>query len=201
MDKRLIQFITAIMAAAIVMILHELPKSLLYCTKEGKLSKKSLYRILSIQHYIDPIGVVLCVTTFAGFSKPHMYRIKNKSLNKALGITGFISLAVIYLISVFVLKHVFGLNHTMEYRTSISLFEEILLYLFCNISFISFGMFLVNLFPIATFDMGNLIAGISPVKFFDYVRKDYFTKIILIFILMLGIVTDISEMVLRILLG
>lgn len=204
MEKQLIDLGTAVVAAIIVMILHELPKTLLYYKMDQDSSKSSLKYALKLQHYIDPIGLIFCVATHGGFSKPYMYRIKDKKLNKALGITGYVSLAVIYILSVLALRFIFGVtctNGVFQYPSTLGIVAVILMYLSFNLAFISFGMFLVNLFPIATFDMGNLIAGVSPMKFFEYLRKDYFMKVILVFVLIFGFTTGIGEIVLSILLG
>lgn len=204
MEKQLLDLGTKIVAAVIVMIVHEFPKTIVYYKMDQDSSKRSLKNALRVQHYIDPIGLIFCIATSGGFSKPYMYRIKDKKLNKALGITGYLSLALVYSFSVLALKFIFGvtsINGAFQYASTIGIIGIILTHLCFNLAFISFGMFLVNLFPIATFDMGNIIAGVSPMKFFEYLRKDYFMKVILVFVLMFGFTSSIGEIALSILLG
>lgn len=203
MEKHLLDLSTAVVAAVIVMILHELPKTLIYHRMDQDSSKRSLKYALRVQHYIDPIGLIFCVATYGGFSKPYMYRIKDKKLNKALGITGYLSLISIFALSILSLKYIFGVTTNagaFQYDASMNMVSVVFMYLCFNLSFISCGMFFVNLFPIATFDMGNIIAGVSPMKFFEYLRKDYFMKIILMLVLVLGVTSSIGEIVLSLLL-
>lgn len=203
MEKHLLDLGTAVVAAIIVMIAHELPKTVVYYNMDQDSKKRSLKYALRFQHYIDPIGLIFCVATHGGFSKPYMYRIKDKKLNKALGITGYLSLTAVFSLSVLALKFIFHVTTSdgaFQYDASMGYLSVIMMYLCFNLAFISLGMFLVNLFPIATFDMGNLLAGISPVKFFEYLRKDYFMKILLIFGLILGITTSAGQVVLSALL-
>lgn len=203
MEGQWITIATGVLAAIIVMILHELPKSIVYYYMDQSRSKRSMKYALKLHHYIDPIGVIFCLIAYGGFSKPYMYRIKDKKLNCVLGITGFASLLILFASSVTILKYVFGMsyfNGAFQYTSTLGKFSLILMYLFFYLACFSFGMFCVNLFPIATFDMGNIIAGISPTKFFEYLRKDYTMKILLMFVLMFGIIAGIGEMVLSILL-
>lgn len=203
MEKHVMDLCTALVAAMIVMVAHELPKTVVYYTMDRDTKKRSLKYALRFQHYIDPVGLIFCVATHGGFSKPYMYRIKDKKLNKALGITGYLSLFLVFSLSVLALKfffHVTTADGAFQYDASMGMIAVIGMYLCFNLSFISLGMFLVNLFPIATFDMGNIIAGVSPVKFFEYLRKDYFMKILLIFGLILGVTTSAGQVVLSALL-
>lgn len=203
METHIIDFCTAVLAAIIVMVLHELPKTLVFYNMDQDTSKSSLKNALKIQHYIDPIGLIFCVATYGGFSKPYMYRIKDKKLNKTLGITGLLSLIVVFLLSAFALKLLFGVvvtNKGFSYNAKMSKIAVCGMYLCFNLAFMSIGMFLVNLFPIATFDMGNILAGVSPMKFYEFLRKDYFIKILLLFVLMLRITTSIAEIMLSLVL-
>jgi len=191
MKEQLIRLITSIIAAMIIMIVHEMPKTLLYHWKEEK-NKKLFPSIIKMHHFIDPIGLLLCVTSFAGFSKPYMYRIKNQKMNYLLGITGFLSLSTLCAVSIFVLKSVFHVRPDLNYPANISTLSLIGLYLVYHLAIISIGMIFVNLFPIATFDMGHIIAGKSPARFFFFIRNDYVLKITLIILIMLDIPTVLS---------
>ncbi len=204
MEKQLMDLGTAIVAAFIVMIIHELPKAIVFYYMDNSSKTHSIRQAFRVQHYIDPIGFIFCIATHGGFSKPYMYRIKNKKINITLGITGYLSLILVFTFSVFALNHFFGVTYSngeFHYLATMQSWSVILMHLCFNLAFMSSGMFFVNLFPIATFDMGNMIAGISPMKFFEYLRKDYFMKIILMFALILGFIASIGQTMLSILLG
>lgn len=199
MSAKFIDLGCAIFAGMFVMILHELPKTIVYYMSEKKESRSSLLYALKFQHYIDPIGLILSIVAYSGFSKPYMYRIKNKKMNLKLGITGFVSLVITFIISSLILKYYFGIEFGeggFYYLYKADLIRKTVMMFFFNVAFMSCGMFLVNLFPIATFDMGNIIAGISPVKFYEYLCKDYVMKLIFILIVIFGVIQEMAQIVL-----
>lgn len=191
MKEQFIRLITSIIAAVIIMVVHEVPKTLIYHMKEEK-NKKLFPSIIKLHHFIDPIGLIFCVTSFAGFSKPYMYRIKNQKMNYILGVVGFASLFTLCVGSTMILKFVFHVQPDLYYQGGASTLTMFGIYLAYHVSIISAGMFLVNLFPIATFDMGHIVAGKSLEKFFFFLRNDYFLKITLIILILLNMPAILS---------
>jgi hypothetical protein len=192
MKIQLIRLLSALIAGGLVMILHEFPKAYIYNRLNPIQDSKRKTNIYKLHHYIDPIGILLCITNQTGFSKPYMYRIKDRRTNFILGTTGLISLLVIFLSSMAVLRFGIGINSNLNYSETISIFELILQFILVYIALISISMFLVNLFPISTFDMGLCIAGKSPSKYFVIVRNDYFIKMVLLLVILFQVITTFS---------
>ena len=107
MKEQILGVVSAIIAGIIIMILHELPKTIVYIAMDEEAKKVPFRNVLKLHHYIDPIGLIFCVTSFAGFSKPYMYKIKERNVNRAMGITGFLSVGILFFVSRWLLKGVF----------------------------------------------------------------------------------------------
>lgn len=197
MGIQLIRLFAAFIAGGIVMIIHEFPKAFLYNKLNPNQDPKQKKKIYKLHHYIDPIGMILCVTNQAGFSKPYMYRIKDRKTNFILGIAGFLSLLTIFFISISVLHFGLGINSELNYAVDTGFLELVLQFIFVYLALISMSMFLVNLFPISTFDMGLCIAGKSPSKYFLIIQKDYFIKMMLILIILFQFITTFSSLIMK----
>lgn len=200
MKLKLIEILAAAIAGMIVMILHEFPKALLYNKFNPNQDSQRKRNVYKLHHYVDPIGLVLCITNLAGFSKPYMYRIKDRKTNKCLGICGFVSLLLIFLLSISVLRYGIGMAADLTIPQGIGNLELIYQFVMVYMAVISLSMFIVNLFPISTFDMGLCIAGNSPSKYFQIIRNDYFIKIMLILIIIFQVITRFSTLILTLLL-
>ncbi|SHO53600.1 hypothetical protein [Anaerocolumna xylanovorans] len=200
MRIQLIRLLAAFLAGCIVMILHEFPKALLYNSLNKKQDPKKKKNIYKLYQYIDPIGILFCVTNQAGFSKPYMYRLKNRRSNLLLGICGFVSLFLVFAASVIIIKVQNNFSSLLEWNPgdgSIRLFFQFsLLYM----ALISITMFFVNLFPVSTFDMGLCIAAKSPSRYFSIIKNDYLIKVLLIFVVIFQLLTDISWYILTLIL-
>lgn len=211
MQEALLSVGAAFIAGMIVMILHELPKSIIYCVRsqsDWKLlpdyykKKQAAWKdIWKVWKYIDPIGLLLCITTYSGFSKPYMYRMKDRKTNKIVGLAGFIVLLLIAIVNIIILKNFFVSFDTSKVNTINQIQAKLLcFYFFYFMAFISINMFIVNLVPISTFNMGVIIASSSPSKYFSIIQKDHIIKIILLFTLLLGIISTISSLIMDVLL-
>lgn len=200
MKIQLIRLISALLAGSLVMILHEFPKAFIFKRINSSKGVKSKHNIYKLHHYIDPIGLILCITNQTGFSKPYMYRIKDKRTNLILGITGFLSLAAIFMLSMAALKFGVGMNAKFSYSETAGLPVMFLQGFIVYMALISISMFIVNLFPVSTFDMGLCIAGKSPTKYFAIIRNDYFIKMMLILIIMFRFITSLSTFIMSTLL-
>lgn len=210
MREALLSVGAALVAGIVIMILHELPKSIIYCVRSRsewkeqpnyeQRIKRTIKDISKVWRYVDPIGLLLCVTTYSGFSKPYMYRMKDRKTNKISGYVGFIMLFMIAVVNILILRIYFfdvdfGKITTLHDITSVIPF-----YFFKFMAYISINMFIINLIPISTFDMGLLIAGYSPSKYFSIIKNDHNIKLILLFTVLLGIVSTISSLIMSTLL-
>lgn len=209
MREALLSVGAALVAGIVIMILHELPKSIIYCVRSRaewkeqpnyeQRIKRTIKDISKVWKYIDPIGLLLCVTTYSGFSKPYMYRMKDRKTNKISGYVGFIMLFMIAVVNVLILRIYFpDINY--DKLTTLHNISSILIRFFSFMAYISINMFIINLIPISTFDMGLLIAGYSPSKYFSIIKNDHNIKLILIFTVLLGIVSTISRLIMSTLL-
>lgn len=197
MLNQLIQLFLLALASAIVMILHELPKSIIY-TKSYNINDNANKRnVLALYQYIDPIGLIFCITNLTGFSKPYIYRLNKKKMNKTLAITGYASLLLIFFISIGLVNFI-NVTYEIKQIEEVSLLIGMLFSFFLYMATVSIGMLLVNLFPLATFDMGLLIASISSDKYYSIISNDYFIKIILILAVIFGFVSNLAVFIINV---
>ncbi len=194
MKIQLIRILAAFIAGVIVMIIHEFPKAYLYNRINPKQESQRKRNIYKLHHYIDPIGMVLCITNQAGFSKPYMYRIKDKKTNMYMGVLGLFTLLLVFSISILTLHFGLGISSDLRLSENISDLDLIMQVTLVHIAVISFSMFIVNLFPVATFDMGLCIAGVSPSKYFTIIKNDYFIKVMVILVIIFQFVTSFSTL-------
>lgn len=188
MIKELLYVLATIIASCLVMILHEIPKTMMYKKQKGK-----KIRNLKVMQYIDPIGLIFSVIGFCGFSKPYMYHIRDKKTNRIVGYTGMISLLVIFVVSLLICKVIFIPNLKVYEETQV--LGKMLHFIFWVVQYmsvVSLGMFFTNLFPILPFNMGNLIAGYSTEKMVAIMRNDYLIKMIFFIVMILGIIKVVS---------
>jgi hypothetical protein len=190
MKELLLEVIVCVAAASVLMVVHELSKAIVYMVIQHRRGKKRSYRhsIWAVHRYLDPVGMILSVTSSVAFSKPFMFRIQDKKVNKILGITGFVVLLCCFGASMAALKlHVFGVSG-METLEGCGLFAKIITLFLQYAAILSFGMFAANLFPISTFDMGLLIAGHSAQHYLNIIKMDAVIKVIFIITVLLGLI-------------
>lgn len=194
MKIQILKIIATFIAAAIVMILHEFPKAYAYNLLSKDKNRKNKNNIFKLHHYIDPIGVLLCITNQAGFSKPYMYRIKDKRTNLILGITGFLSLLIVFSISILIVRFGLGMDANLMISSLEPLHMILLKLTTVYTASISICMFIVNLFPISTFNMGLCIAGKSPAKYFAIIRNDYLLKMMLLMLVIFRMIPRVGAL-------
>lgn len=205
MKLQLLEVAASILAAILVMILHEMPKSLLFLYRrrreEKTIEEKNKWKWSSaflVHHYIDPIGLLLCITTYGGFSKPYMFRIRDRKTNCMIGVLGFLSLFCIYGFSMYILRcqyHIAAPENLENLTGSIWNCFGKLFWIYMGI--LSLGIFFVNLFPVSVFDMGLIIAGKSPKAYLSMIQRDSFVKIIILLMMAVGVNTSLTLMVFR----
>lgn len=190
MEELVLEIVMCVIAASLLMMIHELSKALVYMAirRREQRGKPLAHSIWELYRYIDPVGIILSVTSSVAFSRPFMFRIQNKKTNLILGLTGFLVLLLCFLGSMYAIhSHVLGVQgmailrgQGLE-RKCITLFIQ-----YCAI--LSCGMFIANLFPISTFNMGLVIAGFSSQKYLNIIKMDSVIKIIFILAVLLNVI-------------
>ena len=155
-----LNIVVCVLAAIFLMISHELVKVFVYwCCNGGHFSGKT--SPWKVWRYIDPIGVILAIVCNVTISKPHFFRIREKKTNLLLGITGLSFLLIAFGFSIWILRYIYGGFEGLEGMESLPWIQQFPAMLVEYISILSIGMFMANLFPVSTFDMGLIIAGCS----------------------------------------
>jgi hypothetical protein len=186
------RFIVAVIIAAITaMIVHELPKSIVYLYLNPLQRMQNKKSILKLRQYIDPIGLIFFITSYVGFSKPFTYRIKDKKTNLTLGIVGLASSLVFMLIFYSIYQVLFYQVNIYTFLSDTGL-KRHLYYLIesifrCLVLF-NLSIFLVNfLFPIPPFDMSMILASQSPKHYFTLYQYEKILQLVLIVLIAFNI--------------
>ena len=180
----------SLVAAIIVMIVHEIPKSIAYLYLNPLQKMQNRKSIFKLRQYIDPIGLILFVTTGAGFSKPFAYRIKDKKTNLILGVCGFCTniICILILISMYII-----FNSTLDNNIiNVYLLTFIVILLKLNIS-----MLLINLLPITPFDMSHIIASKSPSTYFKIYQYEKNLQLLMLVLMWMGFLDIASNVIVR----
>lgn len=183
----------AIVAAMIVMIVHELCKSIAYAIYiriyNHKYNKKEKCSgIFKIHRYIDPIGVIFSATSNGVFSKQYPFVIRSRKASFLIGLTGYLSMIVLFLVTVLSYRNFFG-------QTIVLNGDQVLLsylikgtkYTMEFVAYFSAALFLVNLYPISTFDISLIVATSSPMMYLKIRKYDIFFKLIFFILSLIGI--------------
>lgn len=190
MKELLLECVICLCVAAFLMVVHELAKSIVYMLIQHIKGNKRRYThsIWALQHYIDPVGLLLAVAGSVTFSKPFMFRIQEKKTNRILGFTGFLVLIVCFASSVLALRfHVLGASG-LETLQGHGFVAKAAVLTIQYIAILSFGMIVANLFPVSTFDMGLIIAGFSAQKYLNIIKMDAIIKTIFIITVIIGLI-------------
>ena len=191
MKRLILEIVICLVAAALLMVLHELFKAVIFVLLRGKENdKQSIKRrgIWKLWRYIDPLGLVLAVTCYVPVSKPFMFRIRDKKTNLIIGISGLVFLAVIFFGSVQMLHIIYGTNANAAAALNSSGNRMAGILFWQYMQMLSFDYFIVNLFPVSTFDMGHIIAGKSARIYLGIIKADTQIKLLLILTLFLNLI-------------
>ena len=84
MKELLLEIAICAAAAAFLMVFHELSKAIVYMgiQRLRKNSRTYSHSIWEIQRYLDPVGIILSITSGVAFSRPFMFRIQSKKVKK-----------------------------------------------------------------------------------------------------------------------
>ncbi|MDO5519048.1 MAG: hypothetical protein Q4G58_01010 [bacterium] len=178
-----IQIIAAILAIIVVMILHELPKA--FVANILKAETESFRSIFRVTRYIDPIGLIFGIVAGAGFSKSYRYKINSKRQPLVIGLTGLASLLVTFLVCMIIYNYTYQGIEIQGILQSNSGDAQFAYWFIAFLLLNSLGMFFVNLMPIAAFDMGMIVAGVSLPNYIAMIRRDTEMKIVLFIVICL----------------
>lgn len=197
--EQLIQLLASLLAALLLMLLHELPKTIVYSLQSE--NRVPLSKVFYFPQYIDPIGLIFCIFSLAGFSKPYRYEIKLKKNAAYIGVTGLLSL-LLYTIVAYITYRYFYTGLSMNQALSdMNMARRFDYYFISYFLLISLGMLIVNLFPISSFDMGLIIAGKSVRSFLQMIRMDALMKFVLFIVLFTQIIPMVGIKVINMLLA
>ena len=191
MKRLILEIVICLVAAVLLMVLHELFKAVIFVLLRVKENnKQSIKRrgIWKLWRYIDPVGLVLAVTCYVPVSKPFMFRIRDKKTNLIIGISGLVFLAVIFFGSVQMLHIIYGTNANAAAALNSSGNRRAGILFWQYMQMLSFDYFIVNLFPVSTFDMGHIIAGKSARIYLGIIKADTQIKLLLILTLFLNLI-------------
>ncbi len=179
--EQAIQLLASLFATLLIMIAHEIPKTLVYNVQLQR--KIPMSRVIYLPQYIDPIGVLFCTFSLAGFSKPFRYEIKEKKKATYIGLIGLLSLLLCMIGAYLMYRYFYTGIKIDQALNDMSMSNRFSYYFICYSLLISFSMFIVNLFPVSAFDMGLIIAGRSLQSFIHIIRMDTIMKITLFIVL------------------
>ena len=191
MKRLILEIVICLVDAVLLMVLHELFKAVIFVLLRVKENNKQIIKrrgIWKLWRYIDPVGLVLAVTCYVPVSKPFMFRIRDKKTNLIIGISGLVFLAVIFFGSVQMLHIIYGTNANAAAVLNSSGNRRAGILFWQYMQMLSFDYFIVNLFPVSTFDMGHIIAGKSARIYLGIIKADTQIKLLLILTLFLNLI-------------
>lgn len=205
MRAHLILLIASLLAGICCMILHELPKVMIYRRYVRKHTdndkKQEIMPTINPIHFIDPIGLLFCGMFRIGFSKPCYYRMKEQKLNQKLGIVGLLSLMIQFFLLAVILKFILGLDANLAIPEKSSFFYEFLIYFLSSYAIICIGMIITNLFPLLTTDMAWILTSSKPMTLVTLLQNDYLVKMVWLLFVVLRITPQISLSIFQSFLG
>ncbi len=187
MNNIIPEILMCLAAAACLMMFHEGVKVIVYVFCKGRECHFSSPP-WKLWRYIDPVGMILALVSYVPVSKPYFFRIRDQKTNCCLGIAGLCSLAFATAVGILLMKKCYGGLDGISHMVLYHWWEKLLPMFVQYIPLLSFGMLCANLFPVSTFDMGLLIAGISPRLYLGMLRSDGIVKMIFVLVLMLDII-------------
>lgn len=193
MIDKIISFLVSAVAAVIVMLLHELPKAYTYYKRNKKTGEEKIFQY-KLSAFIDPVGLLLFIAFYAGFSKPYMYGSKDRKNNIYIGCAGFASLLLQFLVAFLISKLLFP-NENVVYINDIV--TTTISYFLYFIMLFSFTMFLVNLLPISTFDGAFILSTLSKKQYYYTVKYDVIWKVVLLIGIVLCVPATLGQLLLN----
>ena len=183
MKKMVFEWLICILCASVLMIIHEMIKTAIYLLQKRRMHQKAAFShsMWAVYRYIDPIGLILAVVSNVPFSKPFMFRVRDKKTNLVMGISGFCICSLHF--------DLFGLDSILQQDPN-CLWAKGVVLAGQYMAILSFGMFVANLFPVSVFDMGLIVAGTSAKKYLQIIKRDAVIKMLLIVVLLLNLIAQ-----------
>lgn len=192
MKEILLELGICLAASVFLMIWHECVRLVVYMFCKGSVK---CFRTVpwKVWRYIDPIGLILSLTSFVPISKPYFFRVRDRRTNLCLGIAGLVSLIFVLAGSITVLRLGYGGIDGLNHLVLPHWWDAIVPILVQYLALLSAGMLVANLFPISTFDMGMIIAGVSPAGYLGMIKADGTVKIIFVLVVLLDMIHYVAS--------
>lgn len=179
----LIDLIIQLSCGVIVMIVHEVPKSVTAHLAMHPLYRSSEKINKNVLKYIDPIGLIMFTFLGIGWQKPYeynssRYRDKSKGI-LSVALTGYIS-NLVFMVLLIPLAQI-DLNIRVHY------FIFILIYY-------NFAITFINLLPVPPLEMAKIIHSVSPNTYFKLVQNERMIHTVFILMLVFNIISSIISM-------
>lgn len=191
MLDQVIEIVATIFAAILVMIFHEVIKYTTYLITEPKRKKTDFKNLLKVHKFIDVIGIVFFLTTWIGFSRTSKYKISKTKTLSLIGISGLISMLILFAVSAMLIKIGLVDPYIPETGTVLYVIITFLRKINVFVALFSLSMLFTNLLPLATFDLGYIIAGKSQEAYINILKADVLFKIIFTFLALSGFISSI----------
>ena len=149
MKEMVFEWLICILCASVLMIIHEMVKTAIYLLQKRRMHQKAAFShsMWAVYRYIDPIGLILAVVSNVPFSKPFMFRVRDKKTNLVMGISGFCILVAVFAFCICSLHFdLFGLGSILQQDPN-CLWAKGVVLAGQYMTILSFGMFVANLFP------------------------------------------------------
>ncbi len=192
--KILIEITALLLASALAMILHELPKSVMYVVTSRHCRAGDRRQIWKLHRYIDPVGWILFLTCQAGCSRPYPYRLKEKDTNIAIGMTGFLALGVMIMAG-YALQYfrVFYLPGVFSWEAQ-GVLRQLAIETNVYFNYASVVLLIVNLIPVVSSDISLLIIAFFPKYLILMLKNDTVIKGLFIIAVVFGWVSRLALM-------
>lgn len=168
-----------LIAAIVVVCIHEYPKIFVYKYLEHPIYKKQTKVSLNPKKYMDPFGMICFVFLRVGWQKPFEFnygRLKDKNKGLlAISLTGILSNLLFLTVLMPVYTNVHDIN------------PELSMFIFTLMEF-NMVMVIVNLLPVPPLDMAKIIQAVNPQTYFRFIQYEKMIQAFFILALAIGFV-------------
>lgn len=173
----LISMAIKILSAIIVVIVHEVPKSLVAHLLLHPIYKAKNKINTNVLKYVDPIGLIMFIFSGAGWQKPAEYKItyfrdKQKAV-LSVALTGLLS-NLVFMIILMPLSHYNMNGYLATFITYLIIYN--------------FSITIINLLPVPPFDMSKIIYFFSPNAYFRLIQNERLIHVIFLLLFAMQII-------------
>jgi len=188
MIDMIMNIIISIIAAMIVMIVHELSKYYFSLSIVHPIHRKRMDLKINPLQYIDPVGLILFVFSGVGWQKPGEYnpnRFKDKE--KSLLVLTLVGMAanVILLLAMIPIF--------IYFKTAPTEVGSYLAVFFYKLIRFSFTIIVINLLPMPPFDMAKIIYSINIEFYFKLIQNERIIQAVFILLIAFNIISVFVE--------